>query len=164
MQANQLTMLSSQPNQKQLDDAYLKLQLDRQTVAVLPMKYAQQVLVVPAKRISPIPNMPNPVLGLLNQRSHVYWVVDLPQMLGLQALDTVQQYYVAIASSSNCPLGLGVQELKGIVRLSADAIQPPIGKISPSISSYLQGCVRQENEVLLILNAQAIIDANIFNR
>lgn len=157
--------LSPQPNQSQhLGDAYLKLQLDRRTVAVLPIEQAQQVLVVEAKRITPIPNMPNPVLGLLNQRSRVYWVIDLPQLLGLQALDSVQQYYVAIANADNCPLGLGFQELKGIVRLSSEALQPPLENISPSLSPYLKGCIQQENEVLLILNIQAIIHANIFNR
>ncbi len=55
--------------QKTSEHTYLKLQIDEQTSAVMPMAHVQEVLVVPVGRITLMPNMPACILGLLNQRS-----------------------------------------------------------------------------------------------
>ncbi len=148
--------------QKNLGDPYLRLQLDRQTQAVLPMEDTQEVLVVPVGRIMPMPNMPACVLGLLNQRSRVFWVIDLPQMLELQPLDTeVQQYNLAIVRVGNIPLGLVVEKVKGEMRFTADLMQSPIGTVAPGLIPYLRGCLLQKTEVLLVLDAEAIVRSPI---
>ena len=150
--------------QKNLGDPYLRLQLDRQTQAVLPMEDTQEVLVVPVGRIMPMPNMPACVLGLLNQRSRVFWVIDLPQMLELQALDTeVQQYNLAIVRVGNIPLGLVVEKVKGVMRFTADLMQSPIGTVAPGLIPYLRGCLLQKTEVLLVLDAEAIVRSPILH-
>ncbi len=162
---NPLTLaLQSNQSKKDLGDPYLSLQLDSQTAAVLPMEHAQEVLVVPVERIVPMPNMPECVLGLLNQRSRVFWAIDLPQMLELQPIDRdVQQYNIAIVRVENVPLGLVVQEVKGVMRLSADALQSPIGAFAPSLTPYLRGWVQQKSDALLVLDAKAIMRSPILH-
>ncbi len=150
--------------QRTVGDAYLKLQLNQQTSAVLPMAHVQEALVVPVGRLTLMPNMPACVLGLLNQRSQVLWVIDLPQMLDLQTLDTdVQHYSIAIVRVGSIPLGLVVQEVKGVMRWSSDSIQPPIGAVAPDLVPYLRGCMLQPTEVLLVLDAEAIVNSPILH-
>ena len=150
--------------QRNAGDAYLRLQLNHQTPAVVAMEHTQEVLVVPAGRITPMPNMPACVLGLLNQRSRVLWVVDLPQMLDLQAFDRdVQQYNIAIVRVGSIPLGLVVQEVKGVMRLTAASLQSPIGTVAPGLIPYLRGCILQQTEVLLVLDAEAIVHSPVLH-
>jgi positive phototaxis protein PixI len=159
--------LNSQTKRSQTDgtQAYLKLQLDPQTQAALPMDFAQEVLTVSAGRLTFMPNMPSCVLGLLNQRSRVFWMVDLPQLLEFQSLSLdTQQYNVIIVRVGNFALALAVLTVKGVVRFGVEAIQSPIGTVSAGLTPYLRGWIPQEKEILLVLDPQAILTAPILAR
>lgn len=139
---------------------YLKLQLDLQTQVALPMKDLQEVLNIPVGRITPIPNMGPKIVGLLNQRNRVFWVVDLSLILGLPVnRKEKQQYNIAIIRVGKVALGLLIEEIKGLVRLNKNQIQSPQRIVSPHLTCYLQGCVLYPTEKLLILDAEAIINS-----
>lgn len=147
-----------------IQQPYLRLELTTNITAVLPMKNAQEVLVVSTRRITPIPNMPDCVVGLLNQRSRVFWVVDLPQMLEMPSVDrNSQQYHMAIIQAANVSLGLIVKDIKGVMRLTIEEIQSPIGNVAPGLIPYLQGCCLQQNEILLVLDPEAIVNSPILH-
>lgn len=144
--------------EKSSDDRYLKFHLDQHSPAILAMEHVQEVLIVPPRRITPMPNMPEYVLGLLNRRSRVVWVIDLAQALGLQPLGiNTQQYSVVIIQVKQITLGLLVQEVNGVTHFSSDLIQAPTELVISALIPYLHGCVFQEPEVLLVLNAEAIV-------
>ncbi len=142
------------------DFPYLQLQLETETLAVVPMQNTQEVLTVASRRITVMPNMPHYILGLLNQRSRVIWVVDLSQMLGKQGIDrNLQQYQMAIIRVGNLPLGLVVPRIIGVTRLLIETIQSPLGNVASGLVPYLQGCCLQKDKVLLVLDAEAIINS-----
>jgi len=144
---------------------YLRIQIDRDTPAVIPMEYAREVLVVPSKRLTPIPNMPDCVLGLLNQRSRVFWIVNLAQILELSSSEKyTQNHHIAIVQVNNIALGLRVNQVKGTVRLESDGIQSPNNKVPSHLIPYVKGCIALKNEILLILELQAIIDSPILHK
>lgn len=152
------------PNKKNLGDAYLKFQFGQQTPAVLSMSRAQEVVVLPVGRLTPMPNMPACVMGLLNRRSRVLWVIDLARMLGLPPIEiNVQHYNLVIISNGSATFGLIVQAVEGVVRLTPDSIQSPLGHLSSSLVAYLRGCVLQEQEILLVLDAEAIMRSPLLN-
>ena len=151
---------ASSANSKNVGLPYLHLQLEADIQAILPMKDTQEVLTVASERITVMPNMPSCVLGLLNQRSRVIWVVDLPQMLELQPLErNFQQYQMAIIRVNDLPLGIIVPRIKGVMRLPASAIQSTVGNVASGLVPYLQGCCLQKDRVLLVLDAEAIINS-----
>ncbi|MGQ4650713.1 chemotaxis protein CheW [Lyngbya aestuarii] len=149
--------------QKNLGDAYLKFQFGQQTPAVLSMSQAQEVVVLPPERLTPMPNMPSFVMGLLNRRSRVLWVIDLARMLGLPPVETtVQQYNIVTIRDHSASLGLIVQTVEGVLRLTPECIQSPLGQVSSGLVPYLRGCILQEKEILLALDAEAIIQSPLF--
>lgn len=159
-----IQILTPQLNQvdKTVGDAYLKFQMDHQTPAILPLEYTQEVLIVPTERITPMPNMPMCVLGLLNRRNKVLWIVDLVQMLNLQPLEpNIQQYHMAIIKVGKIPMGLVVQEVKGVARFSSERIQSSTGLV-PDVNPYIHGYIMHQEEMLLVLNAEAIVHSPIF--
>lgn len=153
-----LTLPDLNRAQKVQGDAYLSLQLDTQVSAVLPLGYVQEVLVLAAQNLTPIPNMPTCVLGLLNRRSRVFWLVDLARMVGLPPLDPgVAQHNIIVIRVGSAPLALSIQEVKGVMRFPADSTQSADNSTASSLMPYLRGCISQQSETLLVLDAEAIV-------
>lgn len=157
---------SSSPSNRTSGDAYLRFELCPQTSAVLFMRYVQEAMILPARRLTPMPNMPACMLGLMNRRSRVLWVVDLAQMLGLAMLDAnTQQYNLVLLQVGAISLGLAVQQVEGITWINPDRIQPSIGQVIPTLVPYLRGCTvqqqEQKQEMLLVLDAETIAQSPI---
>ncbi|MEO0456610.1 MAG: chemotaxis protein CheW [Cyanobacteria bacterium P01_A01_bin.114] len=162
------------PSTEPLGDPYLSFQLNDEISAVFSMDQVHEVLVISPDQVTPMPNMPEGVLGLLTRRSRVMWLVDLSHLLLSQPLATdnpsnFYQYKVVIvrveqlwppsspaASTGRLLLGLVVHALKGSIRLTAGSIQPPQGHFSERLAPYLQGSTFQSDSLLIVLNADAI--------
>ena len=131
----------------------------------MSMYYVQEVLIIPINRITPMPNMPKCVLGLLNRRNRVLWAIDLVQLLNLQPVDiNAQQYHVVIIRVNQVPLALVVQEVKGVTRFTPDCIQSTVEFITADITPYTDGCIPQQQETLLVLNPEAIASSPILHK
>jgi twitching motility protein PilI len=154
--------LSPKPNPHSLGDGYIKFQLNQKTAAILSMKHTQEAIIVPVESVTSMPNMPACILGLMNWRSRIIWVVDLPRILNLESLDHRQrQYNVIVVRVESILLGLVVQEIKGTAKFLPDEICSPVGQVASSLVPYLCGCVVQQQEISLVLDAQAIVHSSI---
>lgn len=154
----QLTIESFIKEQKELGIPYLNLQVDFQTQVCLPMENTQEVLTMNKSRITFVPNMSKNVIGLMNQRSRVFWVIDLSQLLGLQSnIADKQQYNIAIIKVGNIALGLAIEKIQGVIRINDNQIQSPVNEVTADLIPYLKGCVKYVEKMLLILDAHAII-------
>ncbi|MBR8831343.1 MAG: hypothetical protein N5P05_002100 [Chroococcopsis gigantea SAG 12.99] len=139
-------------------ETYLRVQLADSTQAVIPMSKMQEVLTTACDRITVMPLMPQWVMGLLNQRSQIFWVMDLPQFLGLPPLEVEEQTYnIAIVRVEDRPVGLRVKQVHGVSRFSAEAIQSPIGTLPSQLEPYLRGYVLKQESILLVLDTPAIV-------
>ncbi len=151
---------------KSSGEPYLKFQLGRQTPAVFSMRHVQEALILPTRRLTPMPNMPAPILGLTNRRSRISWVVDLPQLLGLPALDfNTQQHTLILVQVGIISISFAVQQVEGITRLQPEDIQSPQGQVTSKLVPYLRGCILQQQEhqqeVLLVLDPEAIAQSAV---
>jgi positive phototaxis protein PixI len=151
------------PENKPPEEPYLRVRLDRQNGAILSMRYLQEVLVVPVQRLTPMPNVPSCMLGLLNRRSRVLWAIDLARLLQLSSSGMpLQQYNIIVVQVGSRRMGLVVQKIEGIVRLSSDRIQSPIGNISPALVPYVRGCMLDQ-AIWLLLDVPAIAHSPVFH-
>jgi positive phototaxis protein PixI len=145
-------------------EMFLRFQLDAQTSAVVPMLQTQEAIVLPSGRISVIPNLPAPVLGLFNRRSSLLWLVDLPGILGLEPIDRhAHSYDIALLNVNQTPLAVAVRSIQGVVRFAPEDIRSPIGSFNPAFTPYLSGWILQEQELVLVLDPEAIINAKVLN-
>lgn len=146
-------------------DAYLRFKIG-QVSALLSMKYVQETLILPSRRLTPMPNVSPCMVGLTNRRNRVMWVIDLAQLLGLSALDaSSDQYMLILMQVNSVSLGLAVHQVEGTARLEADSIQSPVGQVANSLLPYLQGYVLQQQktqEILLVLDGEAIAHSPVF--
>ncbi|NET00272.1 MAG: purine-binding chemotaxis protein CheW [Sphaerospermopsis sp. SIO1G1] len=140
------------------ENTYLQFQINQQTTAVLSVTHTQEALIVPIGSVTPMPNMPAYVLGLMNWRSRIIWVINLPKLFNLEGLEYHhRQFNIIVIKIESNLLGLVVQEIKGTTKIMTEHIHSPIGQVAASLVPYLSGCVEQKEETLLVLDANNIV-------
>ncbi|MGF1567363.1 MAG: chemotaxis protein CheW [Nodosilinea sp.] len=144
-----------------LTQSYLRFNLGPQA-ALLPTRQVQEAIIMPVVRITPMPNMPSALLGLINRRSQVLWVADLALLLGLPvAFPNTQQYNLVLMQTGSVVLGLRVHQIDGILSTPLNHIQPPPAHLPVSLVPFLRGCVLHEGDVLLVLDADSLLRAPV---
>jgi positive phototaxis protein PixI len=150
---------------------YLRFQLTHEIPALLSMERVQEALLVPASAISPLPNLPEFTIGIMNARDRVFCVVDLGQLLGLPSLPTnLQDYQVVVIDlfatdteeidtaglSAGKYLGLAVRRVNGVARFDPDTLQAPGEEFPACLKLYQMGCFGAADERVLVLDPTAI--------
>lgn len=100
----------------------------------------REVISAPLNSITPIPNTSPLLLGTLNLRGRIIWVVDLGQLLGKStALNTTQQEIPVIAvENQDTLMGLAVDQILGMDWLDVSGVQTATDT-SDSTARFLRG-------------------------
>lgn len=159
---NSSMSLVSGRSQKNLGEAYLKFELGQGIQAGLLMKQVQEVLVLPVRHLTPMPNLSTGILGLMHRRSHVLWVVDLALTLDVGMLDfTPQQYDIVIIKTDFASVAAAVRRVEGISWVLPDAIQPIPSHVTKGLLPYSRGCMLQPQEIVFLLDGEAILQSPV---
>ena len=162
MSAISSVLPTSRRSTRATGEMFLKFRLDEQTTAVVPMHQIKEAIVLPVGRISVIPNLPSPILGLFNRRSSLLWLVDLPEILGLESMDRHRQSYdIILLKVNDNPLAVAVKQVQGVARFTSEEIGSPIGNFNPAFTPYLRGWILQDKELVLVLDPEAIINSQV---
>ncbi|MGB7417301.1 MAG: chemotaxis protein CheW [Thermosynechococcaceae cyanobacterium] len=145
-------------------DAYIRFQLTSDMSALLSMSQVQESLVVPAEKITPLPSLPESVIGIMSSRDRVFCVFDLAQTLSLPSrLVALQQYQVIVLDVSKLVsaeqelyVGLAVERLQGITRLASEQVNLSTDSFPHAIALYLQGSVIKEDQITPILDLKKV--------
>jgi len=142
-------------------ETYLECHIDRFNRAIVPMALVQEVIIVRAKNIVPVPNMPSYMLGLVSSHSRIYWTVDLAQMLGLQPIQVnTHACSVAILRIEPMYLAIAATEIKGVIKLASESIESQL-QTSRAVSNdsmpYLKGFILNSETKLHLLDVEALL-------
>ncbi|MEO0394604.1 MAG: chemotaxis protein CheW [Cyanobacteria bacterium P01_A01_bin.137] len=151
-------------------EQFLRLQLTPDLTIAVALSWVEETLLVSPQWVTPIPNMPSHVLGLISSKSQAFWVINLVQLLNLPiALAPSQNYEVVVirtlsrempqadvASAGELFLGLVVPKIRGSVRLSQEDIVSPMQEVIAGVQPYLSGQVVVDGQTILVVSAEAI--------
>lgn len=109
--------------------------------------------------VTPVPNVPDWVLGVANLRGEVISMVDLRTFLGMDGTSYGQasRMLVARASEENVTTGLIVDRVSGIRYLSVDRIVTPGALIEGRVAPYLRGVYEHDGRLLVVLNMERLL-------
>jgi positive phototaxis protein PixI len=154
---------------------YLRFQLTPEIPALISMDRVQEALLVPASAISPLPNVPDFTIGIMNVRDRVVCVVDLGQIFGLPSMPVnLQSYQVVVinlltkgseptlekaAQPIEKYLGLAVRRVKGVARFGLETLRPLGTEFPECLRPYLIGCFVEADEQVFVLDTAAIANA-----
>ena len=126
-------------------------------------EYAVDILcvqeIIRAGRITPVPNAPHFVEGVLNLRGKVIPVIHLRRRLGLPETEHTKQSRIVVVDLSPHTLGFMVDAVSEVIRVTPDRIDPaPAGPLGPA-DSYVLGVARLDGRLVMILDLARLLSA-----
>lgn len=143
-------------------DSYLRLRIMPETSVFLAMEQIQESLIVGAERISPLPNMPESFIGIMNSRDRVFSVFDLALLLKLPTpLFSPREYQVIVLETKTAKpiyIAFAVEGLQGMTRLATEQFSLSMDQVPAQLQPFALGCINDQESVVPLLEFEAILD------
>lgn len=135
-------------------EAYIKFKLTPDITALLSMERVQKSMIVETDKITPMPGMPESVIGVMSSSDRVFCVFDLARLLTVssQAIARRQYQIIVLQTTTKTPIyfGLAVADLQGIIRFSREKTSSPPQTLLPEIVPYVSKVLQQTHSVPIL--------------
>lgn len=157
---NQVTKQSQDFKKQQVELVQLAVfNLDNEEYAVF---IADLKEIIKISDITPIPNAPDFINGILNLRGKIVVVVDLEKRFKLVRENRIKPEHIIIIEVGDNLFGVIVDRVSEILRVSVNSIQPSPALVSAKIrQSYLKGVVvlgkKEQNRELTVKECKKLL-------
>ncbi len=107
--------------------------------------------------ITPIPETPAYIAGVMNLRGKVIPVIDLRKRFGMNGTANTRQTCIIIVESDRGPAGLLVDSIQGVANLTAEQIQPRPALGGDANLTFVTGMGKAEKSVLILVDVERIL-------
>lgn len=107
--------------------------------------------------ITPIPETPAYIAGVMNLRGRVIPIVDLRLRFSLTATPYTRQTCIIVVDSSRGQAGLLVDSIQGVIPLSSDQIEPRPTVGSGNALSFVSGMGKLDKRVLILVEVDRVL-------
>ncbi len=107
--------------------------------------------------ITKVPQTPHYIEGLINLRSSVIPVMDLRTFFGLPTGELTDASRIMVINVGERTMGVVVDGVDEVLRIQRDEIAPPPPTVACLGRDYLNGLVRLEEELLILLDIEKIL-------
>jgi purine-binding chemotaxis protein CheW len=137
---------------------YLTVGLDREAYGIAVLKVRE---IIRMQKITPVPQMPAYVKGVINLRGRVIPVVDLRLKFGLEAVlaerTCIVVVQVTLSPEQNVQMGLIVDSVEEVATLS-DAEIEPTPEFGTRINiEYIVGMAKVKGQVKMLLDIDRVV-------
>lgn len=110
--------------------------------------------------ITPVPCVPDHVLGVVNIRGEILSVTDIARMMRLGAIDmnVPVQPPAIVVQNDECVTALVVDEIGDIADVSGDSIEPPVSIIDRAQADFVSGSVAVSGTMVGLLNVDRVLE------
>jgi purine-binding chemotaxis protein CheW len=135
--------------------------LGQETFGV-PIGAVQEVVRVP--EVTPVPEAPWFLEGVINLRGRIIPVMDLGRRFRLPPRDRTRATRIVIIDGAGRPAGLIVDAVLEVVRLSQSAVEPPPPMVSGIGVDYITGVGKHRDQLLILLDLAKVLDPQDLHR
>lgn len=143
-----------------LQGKYLTVVLDREAYGIAVLKVRE---IIRMQKITPVPQMPEFVKGVINLRGHVIPVVDLRVKFGLKAefadRTCIVVVQVVLPSGPRVQMGLIVDSVEEVAHLNAQDIEPTPEFGTKLNTECLLGMAMVKGQVKTLLDIDRVVSA-----
>lgn len=104
--------------------------------------------------ITPMPETPSDVLGIIHLRGNVIPIIDFGQLIGGKT-EITDQTRIVILQNEESFLGLLTEAATDVIDIEADSIQSP-GSFRSKEDSLIKGVSKQDDHLIIVLNCPVI--------
>lgn len=110
------------------------------------------------EHITPVPNAPSYVEGVVFSRGQVVPVINLRARFGFERVTTTLRSRLLVVQHGGRRVGLLADESREFVRISDAAIKPPQEAIGGLSGNYLEGVATMGDRIVLVLSVREIVE------
>jgi purine-binding chemotaxis protein CheW len=139
-------------------DSYVLFEIAGATYA-LPSDEIQQLEMV--GQLTPVPNAPDFVDGVVSLRGQVLPVLNLRARFGFPRVPHDVRSRLVIVRAHGRTIGLLVDRAREFARIPADGIQPPPDTLGATSGRYLRGIAELGERMVLVLDTAELLNAQM---
>lgn len=136
--------------------SYLLFELGQARYGI-PTAAVQELFLLP--EISPLPEAPACVVGVINLRGEILPIVDLHRRLGQKVPAYQLNNSVIVLQEQNQRLGLIVTQVHGVETIAPEQIQPAYGRAGSDAQSWMTGLAHVDATLVILLQPTGLIQA-----
>lgn len=125
-----------------------------------PEEYAIDILgvqeIIRMVEITPVPNAPHYVEGVVNLRGKVIPIINLRMRLGLSSTEHMKDTRIVVVDVGHVLLGFIVDSVEEVLRLPVECIEPPPLSGAGGADEFHKGVGRVEGRLLILLNLELL--------
>ncbi|MFO7955098.1 chemotaxis protein CheW [Thioalkalivibrio sp.] len=133
---------------------YVTFSLAEETYAIDVLQ-VQEVLKV--TEIAPVPGVPDYILGIINLRGNVVTVIDARRRMGLDDRESDEASRIVIIDVDNQNVGILVDSVSEVVRISPDAVEPAPEVGNDDSSRFIQGVTSTEEGLTILVDLNKLL-------
>jgi purine-binding chemotaxis protein CheW len=145
-----------QANQQLAAEPFILFELAGTSYGV-PSSAVQQMEMI-EDNITPVPNAPAAVEGVIFSRGQVIPALNLRVRFGFEKVAYNLKTRLVVVNTNNRSVGLIVDSAREFIAIPANAIQPPNEAISGLKGKYLEGIATLGERIVLILKLDEIVN------
>lgn len=130
------------------------LRIGRETLG-LPIALVREIVRVP--EITPVPNAPEHIEGVINLRGKIIAVVDLSKLFGEGAIQHNNKSRIVVVELEERLVGLLVNSASEVLRLSPSEIEPPQNVFPNEDMNYVTGVGKLQDRLIILLDLNRIL-------
>lgn len=109
--------------------------------------------------ITRVPQTPHYVEGVINLRGRVIPIIDLRKRFNLEVKECDKHTRIVVVDISGHVMGMIVDAVSEVLRLPANAIEPPPEIVTGVNAEYIKGVAKLEDRLLIFLDLTRVVDA-----
>lgn len=127
------------------------------TAYAVPSRQVQHMEMV--EQITPVPNAPPSVEGVVFSRGRVVPVINLRARFGFERGTLNPRSRLLVVQHGTRSIGLLAEEAREFITIAEASIQPPGDAIGNLSGSYLDGVATLGERIVLILNIREVVES-----
>ncbi len=108
-------------------------------------------------RVTPIPNAPQEVKGVMNLRGTVVPILDLRTRFGMVSVEYSRFTVIVVVTVGTKIVGLVVDAVSDVLNLTDDSVAPPPDLGTTADTSFLTGMARAGDRLVTLLNIDRLV-------
>lgn len=136
------------------EEKYLSFRLDNEDYG---MNIADIIEIIGLQKITPIPEVPNYIKGVINLRGKIIPVLDVRLRFGLDLISYHDRTSIIVVNVNDVLVGMVVDEVSEVVDIAGADIDPAPNLTSKAGNQFIQGIGKVNDSVKILLDPQKIL-------
>ena len=150
--------MAEQKSQSKAVGKELQLVVFRLSEEEFGMDISQVREIIRMQDITVMPKAPDFIEGVINLRGQIIGVMDLAKRFGMKSQAKTEKSRVVVVEIKENTVGLIVDEVPEVLRISEDQIDPTPSVIESQVhSEFIRGVGKMKDRLLIILAADKIL-------